>query len=118
MLQPPTARPALDDTAAGHAAPLHRAVLNRLLDEAALTHQRREQLLAQLAETLVQLDALEADLRRDLPTDSAPLRRLGTSRSALAGLAQQVAADTREDHARQDEALARACRSLADLPRT
>jgi septal ring factor EnvC (AmiA/AmiB activator) len=90
-------------------------VLARMLDEVSATHQRREQLLAQLAETLAQLDTIEASLRDSLAPDSTPLQRLDASRSALARLAQQVAADTRDDHARQDQALDRAHQSLAEL---
>lgn len=91
------------------------AVLVRMLDEVSATHQRREQLLAHLAETLTQLDTIEASLRGSLPPDSDPLQRLDASRSALARLAQQVAADTRHDHARQDRALDHARQSLVDL---
>lgn len=91
------------------------AVLTQMLDEVSLAHQRREQLLAQLAQTLVQLDTIEAGLRDSLPPDSAPLQRLDESRSALARLAQQVAADTRDDHARQDRAIDRAQQALAEL---
>jgi methyl-accepting chemotaxis protein len=90
-------------------------VLAQLLAAVDITHQRREQLLAQLAESLVQLDAVEADLRSALPTDAPPLQRLDDTRSALALLSQQVAADTRSDHARQDQALAQARQSLAEL---
>jgi DNA-binding FrmR family transcriptional regulator len=118
---------------AGHPMPLHfrsdhdtvrhpseaherqAAVLVRMLDEVSATHQRREQLLAQLAETLMQLDTIESSLRDSLPPDSTPLQRLDASRSALAQLAQQVAADTRDDHVRQDKALDRAHQSLAEL---
>ncbi|WP_310460140.1 hypothetical protein [Sphaerotilus sp.] len=90
-------------------------VLTQLLDAVDITHQRREQLLAQLAESLVQLDAIEADLRGALPEDARPLQRLDDTRSALALLSQQVAADTRSDHARQDRALAQARQSLVEL---
>jgi len=92
----------------------HR-VLTRLLDALDTTHQRREQLLAQLAESLVQLDAVETDLRTHLPDATTPLQRLDDRRAALALLSQQVAADTRSDHARQDQALAQARQSLAAL---
>lgn len=92
-------------------------VLAQLLAAVDITHQRREQLLAQLAESLVQLDAVEADLRNALPEPdgASPLQRLDDTRSALALLSQQVAADTRSDHARQDQALAQARQSLAEL---
>jgi methyl-accepting chemotaxis protein len=90
-------------------------VLTQLLDAVDITHQRREQLLAQLAESLVQLDAIESDLRGTLPEDALPLQRLDDSRSALALLSQQVAADTRSDHARQDQALTQARQSLVAL---
>ena len=90
-------------------------VLTQLLDAVDITHQRREQLLAQLAESLVQLDAIESDLRSTLPEDALPLQRLDDSRSALALLAQQVAADIRGDHARQDQALTQARQSLVEL---
>jgi methyl-accepting chemotaxis protein len=90
-------------------------VLTQLLDAVDITHQRREQMLAQLAESLVQLDAIEADLRGTLPEDAAPLQRLDDTRSALALLSQQVAADTRNDHARQDQALVQARQSLVAL---
>lgn len=92
-------------------------VLTRLLDEVGVTHQRREQLLAQLAETLVQLDTIEADLRDSLPPEAVPvpLQRLDESRATVALLAQQVAADTRADHERQDLALGHARKSLSAL---
>lgn len=90
-------------------------VLTQMLDEVGATHQRREQLLAQLAESLVQLDAIEADLRSSLAPDDTPLHRLDDTRSALALLAQQVAADTRADHARQDRAFLQARQSLTAL---
>lgn len=90
-------------------------VLAQLLAAVDITHQRREQLLAQLAESLVQLDAVEADLRNALPDEAPPLQRLDDTRSALALLSQQVAADTRADHARQDQAFAQARQSLAEL---
>ena len=90
-------------------------VLTQLVCAVDITHQRREQLLAQLAETLVQLDAIEADLRGVLPDDTPPLQRLDDTRSALALLSQQVAADTRSDHERQDQALAQAQQSLGRL---
>lgn len=90
-------------------------VLAQLLAAVDITHQRREQLLAQLAESLVQLDAVEADLRNALPADAPPLQRLDDTRAALALLSQQVAADTRSDHVRQDQALAQARQSLAEL---
>lgn len=90
-------------------------VLAQLLAAVDITHQRREQLLAQLAESLVQLDAVEADLRNALPSDAPPLQRLDDTRAALALLSQQVAADTRSDHVRQDQALAQARQSLAEL---
>jgi methyl-accepting chemotaxis protein len=91
------------------------AVLTRMLDETGVTHQRREQLLAQLAESLVQLDAIEADLRGSLVPDAKPLLRLDDARSALALLSQQVAADTRGDHERQDRALVEARQALVKL---
>lgn len=91
------------------------AVLTRLLDETGIIHQRREQLLAQLSESLLQLDAIEADLRVSLPPDARPLLRLDDSRSALALLAQQVAADTRADHERQDHAFVEARQALVQL---
>lgn len=91
------------------------AVLTRLLDEVGVTHQRREQLLAQLAETLLHIDTIEADLRESLPPEALPLQRLDESRSTVARLAQQVAADTRADHARQDLALGHARKSLSAL---
>lgn len=91
------------------------AVLTRMLDETGIIHQRREQLLAQLSESLLQLDAIEADLRVSLPPDARPLLRLDDSRSALALLAQQVAADTRADHERQDRAFVEARRGLIRL---
>lgn len=91
------------------------AVLVRLLDEVGVTHQRREQLLAQLSETLVQLDTIEADLRESLPPEAVPLQRLDESRAAVALLAQQAAADTRADHERQDLALGHARKSLSAL---
>ncbi|MDZ7858296.1 hypothetical protein [Sphaerotilus sp.] len=98
------------------ASEAHREqVLAQLLAAVDITHQRREQLLAQLAESLVQLDAIEADLRGALPEHAPPLQRLDDTRSALALLSQQVAADTRSDHARQDRALAQARQSLAEL---
>ena len=91
------------------------AVLTRMLDETGIIHQRREQLLAQLSESLLQLDAIEADLRGSLPPDARPLLRLDDSRSALALLAQQVAADTRADHERQDRAFVEARQALIQL---
>jgi methyl-accepting chemotaxis protein len=91
------------------------AVLTRMLDETGIIHQRREQLLAQLSESLLQLDAIEADLRSSLPADAQPLLRLEDSRSALALLAQQVAADTRGDHERQDRAFVEARQALVQL---
>lgn len=91
-------------------------VLVHLLQAVDVTHQRREQLLAQLAESLVQLDAIETDLRAALPADnSPPLARLDETRAALALLSQQVAADTRSDHVRQDQALAQARATLTLL---
>ena len=90
-------------------------VLTRLLDEVGVTHQRREQLLAQLSETLLQLDTIESDLRASLPPDAVPLQRLEESRATVALLAQQVAADTRADHDRQDLALGHARKSLSAL---
>ncbi|WP_338413200.1 hypothetical protein [uncultured Sphaerotilus sp.] len=91
------------------------AVLTRMLDETGVTHQRREQLLAQLAESLLQLDAIEADLRSSLAPDATPLLRLEDSRAALALLSQQVASDTRGDHERQEHALVEARQALVTL---
>jgi methyl-accepting chemotaxis protein len=90
-------------------------VLIRLLDDVDITHQRREQLLAQLAESLAQLDAIETDLLGSLPPEATALQRLDDTRSALALLSQQVAADTRSDHERQDRALLLARHSLVEL---
>jgi methyl-accepting chemotaxis protein len=90
-------------------------VLTRLLDDVDITHQRREQLLAQLAESLAQLDAIETTLLGSLPPEAAPLQQLDDTRSALALLSQQVAADTRSDHERQDRALLLARNSLIEL---
>jgi hypothetical protein len=90
-------------------------ILSRLIDQADVTHQRREQLLAQLAESLVQMEAIESALCGTLP-DETPLRqRLDERRTALSDLARQVAADTRQDHTRQDQALAEARQSLCAL---
>ncbi|MEX8494274.1 hypothetical protein [Sphaerotilus sp.] len=91
------------------------AVLTRMLDETGIIHQRREQLLAQLAESLLQLDAIEADLQGSLAPDATPLLRLEDTRSTLARLSQQVAADTRGDHARQDQAFVEARQALAQF---
>ena len=99
----------------GAAAARQTQVLTQLLSAVDITHQRREQLLGQLAETLVQLDTIEADLRSSLQDDAPPLHRLDDRRSAVALLSQQVAADTRHDHTRQDNALAQAQQSLAAL---
>jgi hypothetical protein len=90
-------------------------ILNRLVNSTDVTHQRREQLLAQLAESLVQLDALDTTLRDHLPGEAPLLQRLDERRTALSALARQVAADTRQDHARQDQALAEARQSLRAL---
>lgn len=91
-------------------------VLAGLVHAVDVTHQRREQLLAQLAESLVQVDAIEAGLRASLPVDAdAALQHLEEGRSALAALSRQVAADTRSDHARQDQALAEARNALVAL---
>lgn len=107
---------AVDTPAASVAASERQErVLTQLLDAVDITHQRREQLLAQLAESLVQLDAIEADLRGTLPAEAAPLQRLEDTRSALALLSQQVAADTRGDHVRQDQALSSARQALVEL---
>ncbi|MFM2052201.1 MAG: hypothetical protein RL456_238 [Pseudomonadota bacterium] len=67
------------------------------------THAQRVQLLAQLAEALLQIDDIEQDLRHFGDSRLAgQLIRLDAQRASMAALAQQVARDTREDHARQE----------------
>jgi methyl-accepting chemotaxis protein len=100
-------------------------VLRQLAERVDPGHAHRERLLGQLAESLEQLDALDTDLRTGMAADCAPesaqhrrqtaLERIDHIREALALLSQQVAADTRSDHARQDQAVAQASQTLVRL---
>lgn len=113
-----------DTPESGHTAgldlPAYDGVLAHLVDTVDVTHQRRERLLGQLAAGLEQMEALESDLRTlCLPHSdlAARLDRLDGTRQSLAGLAQEVAADTRADHARQDGAIDQARHALLHLTR-
>lgn len=108
------------ERATGLDLPAYDGVLARLVDAVDITHQRRERLLGQLATSLEQMEALESDLRAlCLPNSdlAARLDRLDGTRQALAGMAQEVAADTRADHARQDGAVDLARHALLHLTR-
>ena len=60
----------------------------------------------------MQLDTIEETLRGSLPDEAPLLQQLDERRTALSDLAREVAADTRQDHARQDQALAEARQTL------
>jgi methyl-accepting chemotaxis protein len=105
---------------AGVDLPAYDTVLTGLIAAVDVTHQRRERLLGQLATSLEHMEELEADLRAlCLPNSDLATRldRLDATRQSLAGLAQEVAQDTRDDHARQDAAVNLARCALVDLTR-
>lgn len=100
--------------------PAYDAVLTRLITAVDVTHQRRERLLGQLAASLAHMEDLEADLRSlCLPHSglASRLDHLNITRQSIAGLAQEVAEDTRSDHARQDTAVDLARHALLDMTR-
>jgi len=96
-------------------------ILGELVSRVAATSQTRSQLLAQLADGLMQIEDVEHALRAARSTPGTPsvacteLRRLDALRHTLAGLTRQVAADLREDFHLQDTARQRAAQALDQL---
>jgi len=96
-------------------------ILGELVDQSDLASQRREQLLAQLSDGLLQIEDIECSLREASmlveadPVLTGGLQRLDGTRQTLAQLARQVAADLRVDHEQQDRARSRAAQALDRL---
>ncbi|MDQ5896812.1 MAG: hypothetical protein QG612_898 [Pseudomonadota bacterium] len=93
-------------------------ILGELISRVAPTRQTRSQLLAQLADGLMQIEDAEHALRaaRGMSGAALPacteLRRLDALRQTLAGLTRQVAADLQEDVQHQDRAREWAAQAL------
>ena len=96
-------------------------ILGELISRVAPTRQTRSQLLAQLADGLMQIEDAEHALRaaRGMSGAALPacteLRRLASLRQTLAALTRQVVADLNGDHQHQDTARDQAAQALDRL---